>query len=212
MQAEQPDPLLETEAEYRKIEAALIETARGRWFLAEHSRRSRRLETEQLEGSLERLRSALRVPPALLGRLRLELGQVEAAIAEARAEMLVRETQLPPTPPGLAPLAGSTDELTALALLDATERLHELVWSLQGDPGDGAVAGEIGRRTLDILGLAARQAHETRRAARFVAALDAISAKVEATRECLALEDQVVAGEPPRPEAPGHDGSDEYET
>ena len=31
------------ETEYRAIEAALLESARGRWFLAEHSRRARRI-------------------------------------------------------------------------------------------------------------------------------------------------------------------------
>ena len=34
---------LDPEHEYRAIERALVETARGRWFLAEHGRRARRL-------------------------------------------------------------------------------------------------------------------------------------------------------------------------
>ena len=36
---------LDVEQEYRAIEAALLDNPRGRWFLAEHGRRSRRLDS-----------------------------------------------------------------------------------------------------------------------------------------------------------------------
>lgn len=48
-----PEPV--TQDEYELIEAAVMETARGRWFLAEHARRERAAERAQLLFSMKRL-------------------------------------------------------------------------------------------------------------------------------------------------------------
>jgi hypothetical protein len=52
-----------TEADYRAIEAAVMETARGRWFLAEHAKRNRTIDTERvlalLNGMYEAIQSRL---------------------------------------------------------------------------------------------------------------------------------------------------------
>ena len=39
-----PAPVAVSEADYDLIEAAVMETGRGRWFLAEHARRNRHAE------------------------------------------------------------------------------------------------------------------------------------------------------------------------
>jgi hypothetical protein len=49
-----PDPYFATE-DYEQIEAAVLETARGRWFLAEHARRERAAERARLLFSVQRL-------------------------------------------------------------------------------------------------------------------------------------------------------------
>src|SRR5262245_29649686 len=69
-----------SEDEYEAIEAAVMETARGRWFLAEHARRNRHAETELLLAVLEEIRTAVqttrtppvgwRVPAAFMSTLR----------------------------------------------------------------------------------------------------------------------------------------------
>jgi len=41
--------------DYENIEAAVMETARGRWFLLEYARRQRASETERLLQAIERL-------------------------------------------------------------------------------------------------------------------------------------------------------------
>lgn len=48
-----------TDADYAAIEAAVMETARGRWFLAEYAKRNRSADTRQVLGALERLETAL---------------------------------------------------------------------------------------------------------------------------------------------------------
>ena len=60
----------ETDDEYRAIEAALLESARGRWFLAEHGRRARRLDSALLEDAIGRLQTSLRLDlPVFSGEL-----------------------------------------------------------------------------------------------------------------------------------------------
>jgi hypothetical protein len=50
----QPEPYYATD-DYEMIEAAVLETARGRWFLAEHARRERAAERARLMFSVQRL-------------------------------------------------------------------------------------------------------------------------------------------------------------
>jgi hypothetical protein len=49
--------------DFETIEAAVMETERGRWFLAEYARRLRERETAQIAGSLERIEARLPMPP-----------------------------------------------------------------------------------------------------------------------------------------------------
>lgn len=42
------------DADFETIEAAVMETARGRWFLAEHARRARAADTQRLMTALQR--------------------------------------------------------------------------------------------------------------------------------------------------------------
>lgn len=59
-----PPPGLQPE-DYEEIEAAVMETARGRWFLAEYARRVRRAEGGKLLAALERLEARLEAQGAL---------------------------------------------------------------------------------------------------------------------------------------------------
>jgi hypothetical protein len=54
------EPPAPSEPDYESIESAVMETARGRWFLAEHARRHRLVETEVLRALTERLEAILR--------------------------------------------------------------------------------------------------------------------------------------------------------
>ena len=56
----QKSPDFDAREEYLTIEAALLETARGRWFLSEHGRRARRLDSALLEDAIGRLQSSIR--------------------------------------------------------------------------------------------------------------------------------------------------------
>jgi hypothetical protein len=62
------EPRAPNDGDYDSIENAVMETARGRWFLAEHARRHRLVETEVLRALLERLEAVLRLVRPLDGR------------------------------------------------------------------------------------------------------------------------------------------------
>jgi hypothetical protein len=161
------EPLLDVEAEYRAIEAALLETARGRWFLAEHSRRSRRMETIELENALSSLKSSLRDPPALLGRLQSELQTIAELLEKARKDALARD----PRDAIDAPAAPTM-------LLQAAEKLHEHAWDLQAREVDADLCEQIGRQTAVIFALSVRQAQEAQRSKRHVEMIDAVADRV----------------------------------
>ncbi len=59
-------------ADYSMIEQAVMETARGRWFLLEYARRQRAAETQRLANIVDRLEGMI-------------AGQADAASAPARA-------------------------------------------------------------------------------------------------------------------------------
>ena len=190
MQTAEIDLKLDVDLEYSAIEAALLETARGRWFLAEHSRRSRRLETIELEGALEQLKSSLRDPPALLGRLKSELGSINTMLQATRSELVARES----APPGQTPSTGATPPRNAIAgLLKAAEDLHELVWSLQAREIDPVVCEQIGRQTAAIFALTTQQAKESQRVLKLAAALDAVALRVAGALETVGHEAAPVA-------------------
>ena len=66
-----PDRAEGSISDYDAIEAAVMETARGRWFLAEHARRNRHAETEQLRALLEQVRKSVQKTKPPTGGLRV---------------------------------------------------------------------------------------------------------------------------------------------
>lgn len=105
-----------TETGYEAIEAAVMETARGRWFLIEYDRRRRAAETTQLLQAVTRLERALGNggPPALGPPAKM------AALS--------------------APLTASSSPPGATAI---SERLQDVAWSMRERGFDDAICGAI---------------------------------------------------------------------
>src|SRR3990170_7649481 len=144
--------LPETDGEYQAIEAALLESARGRWFLAEHGRRARRLDSALLEDAIGRLQTSLRQPPALLGQLQAEIETLKAHLAETRAALLARPA------PGAA-----SGTVQPHAILKAAEDIHDIAWSLQANPFDPKGCEEIARNAAHLYTLSQEQATHSER-------------------------------------------------
>jgi hypothetical protein len=168
----------DNDTEYRAIEQALLETPRGRWFLAEHGRRARRLDSAALDEAVQRLNTSLRQPPALLGALQREIEQLRVVLAEAGQTMLAK--------PAAAP--GDVQIATPQAILKASEELHELAWSLQANDVNPEGCESIARNASRIYALSQAQAVEGARARQFSDALDQAAKRLNALLETIGHE------------------------
>jgi hypothetical protein len=166
------------ETEYRSIETALLESARGRWFLAEHGRRARRLDSAMLEDALGRLQSSLRQPPALLGQLQGEISKLQGDLQSARARITAKP-------------AAQGDEPAPSAILHAAEQLHQLAWSLQAAPVDEPTCERIARHAAEIYAHSATQSAQSKRATDVAAALDAAIGRLGCVLQTISHEAEV---------------------
>ena len=82
-----PAPL--SEVDYEQIEGAVMETARGRWFLAEYARRNRNADTTMLLKALERIEASIGGKPSVepVERIRFDLIEMSKAIARTKTEI-----------------------------------------------------------------------------------------------------------------------------
>jgi hypothetical protein len=99
-----PPPL--SASDYEAIEAALLQTSRGRWFLAEYARRNRHADTGMLLGALERLENVVRDNLAERNTPAASVGDLPAP-----ERLAIQRAQAPPTKADpLAPLAAMSYE------------------------------------------------------------------------------------------------------
>jgi hypothetical protein len=172
----------DTDGEYRAIEATLLQTARGRWFLSEHGRRARRLDSVMLEEAMVRLQSSLRDPPALLGQLKTEIEKVKSHLAETRGDIAKR------APVGPAPFGGDPGNAPPQGILTAAEDIHELAWSLQAKAPDAESCEQIARHAARLYAMSLQQAIESARLAKLAGALDEACAQLAAILETIGFE------------------------
>jgi hypothetical protein len=173
---------MDVEQEYRAIAAALIDSPRGRWFLAEHGRRARRLDSARLEQAIGLLQSSIRQPPALLGQLQNEIEELKDFLRSTRTQLVAKPQ----------PRAGSANaELAADGILRAAEDLHELAWTLQANDINAEACEKIARQASSIYALSLRQALESERTQKLAAALDTACARLSALLETISHESQL---------------------
>jgi hypothetical protein len=85
MQPARPEPLLSPD-DYNAIEAAVMETARGRWFLAEYARRNRHADTEAVLGAIRRLERLVHSAGSFHAQDEVARGMAEIAQAIVAAQ------------------------------------------------------------------------------------------------------------------------------
>jgi chemotaxis regulatin CheY-phosphate phosphatase CheZ len=151
------------EEEYLAIEEALAANARGRAFLRMRDQRSRVVALEEVRRLVRNLKDSPRRPEPEAGEssthiriLRQELQQMSATIQQTRNEIAA----LRPDDPGNNRIMAATGELDAIVtateratydILNAAERIQEIVTHMPGDGEMGAVRSEIEAQTIEIL-------------------------------------------------------------
>lgn len=182
VQKELPD--FDTDTEYRAIEAALLETPRGRWFLSEHGRRARRLDSAVLQDAVDKLNSSLRQPPALLGALQREVEALQQALGDSRKSLLAK------------PMAaeGEPDTSNSQNILKAAEDLHEMAWTLQTNDINPEGCEMIARNASRIYAMSQAQAAEGARARKFAETMEQTAMRLSALLEIIGHEMQADQG------------------
>lgn len=182
----------ENEQEYRAIEAALLQTARGRWFLAELGRRSRRVDSQTLEEALGRLQASISQPPPVLGQLKSELEVIMQILADSQAQTRAK--------PRVAAADGSAPPVEH-TMLRTAEDIHELTWSLQSATPDPERAEQIARHASILYAMSLQQAAESKRLQLLGKSLDEASGKLAAVLETIMHETSSVAAVVPPADA-----------
>jgi len=138
-----PAPL--SDADYEAIEGAVMETARGRWFLAEYARRNRNADTNMLLKALDRIESAMcgqgSVEP--VDRIRFDLVEMSKAIARTKTEIAAMK----PDAEHHGKFGEASEELDSVVqqteaatsdILACAERIQEMAWTLREQGLDAA--------------------------------------------------------------------------
>jgi hypothetical protein len=108
------------EADYAAIEAAVMETARGRWFLSEFARRNRAADTELLLRILERIEQTLasgefRAGPAAGEAAQVPPGEAVDTVTSPEADAQSSTVAIFPQEPDIADAATDPEPATAEA-------------------------------------------------------------------------------------------------
>ncbi|MFZ4531049.1 MAG: hypothetical protein ACOYOJ_04450 [Alsobacter sp.] len=204
-------------ADFEAIEAAVMETSRGRWFLAEFARRNRTADTGMLLEALARIETSVKaspgVEPDLLG-LRRDLADMADSIARTRRDIAA---SLVDASGGALPQPGRAfDDLLGAAekadseTFNAAENAQEMAWSLR-EAGNLAAAGAADRHALDLYRASSQHALTTTRVRTLIDILRTIEGRIQAMMGSEA-EPTAARAAPlslpvaPRGEAPEDDG------
>jgi hypothetical protein len=141
--------LVQASETFEALAAAISETARGRWFLAEYVRRHRNSELQALIDALGRLQGAGSgvQAPADLDRLRFRLVQMQRLIERAKIEIALAPGSRPlfdqPANENTLDALIHEQEKTTAAVIDAAEFIQEMVWSKGGEAVGKAVSERL---------------------------------------------------------------------
>jgi chemotaxis protein CheZ len=150
-----PAPI--SEADYSAIEAAVLETARGRWFLAEYARRNRHADTVMLISALDRIEAAVRGERSLdsVDRIRFDLVDMAKAIARTKAEIAA----IKPDAEHHGKFGEATEELDSIVqatesatsdILAAAEQVQEIAWTLREQGLEPEICDVLDGKATDV--------------------------------------------------------------
>ncbi|MGL4440242.1 MAG: hypothetical protein ACRCUE_13330, partial [Bosea sp. (in: a-proteobacteria)] len=132
-------------ADYEAIELAVMETARGRWFLREFAARNRQSDTNVLLEAIARLEGAVSGERAMeqIERIRFDLLEMAKSIAGLKAELETQgqgdedNSRFGAATSALDGIVRTTEQATS-SILSAAEQVQEIAWSLREQQFDEA--------------------------------------------------------------------------
>lgn len=187
-----PDPM--SEADYETIMRAVLETARGRWFLGEHMRRNRQADTRLVLKAIEQLEHSLRERPSVHGteRVRLDLVDMANAITRTKTEI----ASIKPAEDREGKIGIATDELDAIVrttenatsnILATIERIQEIAWTLREQGTDPAVCDLLDAQATEAYTACSFQDLTGQRIRRVVKVMRFLEARIDAMIDILRI-------------------------
>jgi len=204
-----PSPL--RDADYEAIEAAVMETDRGRWFLAEYARRHRASDTTTVLASIKRLEKIIKRDQAVpdVNRIQLDLADMAEAIARTKRE--IAQIQVEREDGG--GIAEASAELDAIVdqteqatqdILAAAEHMQEIAWTLREQGFEPEVCDAIEKYATDIYTACGFQDLTGQRIEKVVHVLRYLESRIAAMMDIWGVEDvevDTVGREDARPDA-----------
>src|SRR5258708_1890908 len=150
-----PAPL--SEVDYEQIEGAVMEPARGRWFLAEYARRNRNADTTMLLKALDRIENAIGNKRAVEGvdRICFDLVEMSKAISRTKAEI----ASIKPDADDHGKFGEASEELDSVVqatetatsdILACAERIQEIAWTLREQGVESEVCDLLDANATDV--------------------------------------------------------------
>ncbi len=198
-----------SEADFEAIAAAVNETERGRWFLAEYARRNRHADTKQVLEAIEKLERSLaaRSKAAHEDSIRLTIADMSEAIARTKAEIAA----IKPSEDSMGKIGDATVELDAIVstteqatseILTAAEQVQEIAWTLREQGTEPGVCDKLDELMTQTYTACSFQDLTGQRIRKIVNVLNFLEARIEAMNLIWGKHETVaVAAEAPAMEA-----------
>jgi chemotaxis regulatin CheY-phosphate phosphatase CheZ len=188
------------EEDYEAIEAAVMETARGRWFLQEYTRRNRNSDTKMVLGAIKRVEDVVDRQARAnedAERLRAELVEMGTAIAKTRKEIAA----LRPEGDDSGAAFSATDELECIVqqtekatqdILSTAEQIQEIAWTLRENKVEETFCAALDGYATDIYIACSFQDLTGQRTARIVSAIQALEKRINSMVDIWYLDESEV--------------------
>lgn len=173
--------------DYDAIELAVMETARGRWFLKEFAARNRQADTTVLLDAIARLEGAVSGERAMeqVERIRFDLVEMAKSIAGLKAELETQENsedernRFGAATSALDGIVRTTEQATS-SILEAAEQVQEIAWSLREQQFDEATCDTIDKLATEIYTACGFQDLTAQRTQKVVRTLRFLEARINA--------------------------------
>ena len=190
-----------SEEDYEAIEQAVLETSRGRWFLAEYARRNRNADTAVLLEAIRKLERTVETQPATniadsVDQIRFDVVEMAAAIAQTKREIAA----IRPDGEQQGHAGVAADELDAIVestekatqdILEATEQIQEIAWSIREEGVRDDVCDELDKLVTEIYTASSFQDLTGQRISKVVSVLGYLKERLEAMRQIWGDDDTV---------------------
>jgi chemotaxis protein CheZ len=193
-----PPPL--SEADYEAIESAVVETMRGRWFLAEYARRNRHADTKMLLVALDRIEASLRGEGSVetMDRIRFDIVEMAKAIARTKAEIAA----IKPDATHQGRFGEAEEELDSIVLateaatsdiLAAAEQIQEIAWTLREQGMEAEVCDLLDSKATDVYTACSFQDLTGQRTEKVIKVLRHLESRINAMISIWGLEGAMAA-------------------